>query len=41
MLNYVEPYARQPDGVLQAILNLRYVMLETSVGTASIGSADL
>jgi len=31
MLNYVKPYAHQPDDVLQEILNLHYVIFETSV----------
>ncbi len=31
ILNYVKPYVHQPDDVLQEILNLQYVILETSV----------
>ena len=31
ILNYVKPYVYQPDDVLQEILNLHYVIHETSV----------
>ncbi len=41
MLNYVKPYVYQPDDVLQEVLNLHYVILETSVRTASIDLAGL
>jgi len=41
MLNYVKPYVYQPDDVLQEFLNLHYVILETSVRTASVDPAGL